>query len=336
MKLPDFGNTKVVFLTKYGSHLYGTSTPESDMDLKGVFMPTADEILLGRIPKTKSFNTKSSAKGEKNTADDVDCELYSFGYFLELAASGQTVALEMLWSCPVDETKPPSHLLVVTSLWQELVWNRGKFLTKNMKAFMGYAKSQAVKYSLKGDKLNTAKKMVVFFETLTEVDKQMRLFEQWTNFQVNFADDPNVDFTEDQGGVKMMVVCKRALQESITVKYALEIMNKVVSQYGKRAKQAAEHDGADFKALSHAYRISLELRDLYSGSGLEFPFCGVRVHLLKEMKRGQFTIHEIMNKLDVVLAEVEDLAANSDLPEKVDRKFCDQILLNAHKEVLNV
>jgi len=30
---------------KFGSHLYGTTTPSSDMDFKSVFIPTREEIL---------------------------------------------------------------------------------------------------------------------------------------------------------------------------------------------------------------------------------------------------------------------------------------------------
>jgi predicted nucleotidyltransferase len=40
--------------TVFGSHLYGTSTEQSDRDYKGIFLPSAQDILLGRIPKTSS------------------------------------------------------------------------------------------------------------------------------------------------------------------------------------------------------------------------------------------------------------------------------------------
>ena len=49
----------------FGAHLYGTATSDSDVDYKGIFMPTKDEVLLGRIPKSHSH---SSGKEEsKNT-----------------------------------------------------------------------------------------------------------------------------------------------------------------------------------------------------------------------------------------------------------------------------
>lgn len=37
---------------KFGSHLYGLNTPTSDVDYKGIFMPTLEELLLNSFPKT--------------------------------------------------------------------------------------------------------------------------------------------------------------------------------------------------------------------------------------------------------------------------------------------
>lgn len=51
----------------YGSHLYGLSTPESDRDFKGIFMPSKEEILLGKIPK--SIRTSTGDPNEKNKAN---------------------------------------------------------------------------------------------------------------------------------------------------------------------------------------------------------------------------------------------------------------------------
>jgi len=78
----------------FGSHLYGTDTPKSDKDFKGVFMPNYKDVLLGNIPK--SINTSTNQNNIKNSSDDVDTETYSLHYFLKLACQGETVALDML------------------------------------------------------------------------------------------------------------------------------------------------------------------------------------------------------------------------------------------------
>ena len=55
---------------KFGAHLYGTANSDSDIDYKGIFMPSKDEVLLGRIPKSHSHSTGKDES--KNTKNDID------------------------------------------------------------------------------------------------------------------------------------------------------------------------------------------------------------------------------------------------------------------------
>jgi len=137
----------------FGSHLYGTNTPESDKDFKGVFMPTKEQIYLGKIPKCYSEQTGDDKS--KNTKEDTDTEIYSLHYFIKLACEGQTVALDMLHA-PLDMRTYSSPL------WHRIIFNRSKFYTKNMKAFVGYARRQAAKYGIKGSRLDAAKNVLDF------------------------------------------------------------------------------------------------------------------------------------------------------------------------------
>lgn len=52
---------------KFGSHLYGTATPASDIDFKSIFVPDAHDILLQRAKGSVS-NQRPKAEGEKNVA----------------------------------------------------------------------------------------------------------------------------------------------------------------------------------------------------------------------------------------------------------------------------
>lgn len=75
--------------------------------------------------------------------DDVDVEIYSLHYFIHLACQGETVALDMLHA--------PDEMIEVSSpLWEEIVKLRDRFYTKNLRAFIGYARRQAAKYGING------------------------------------------------------------------------------------------------------------------------------------------------------------------------------------------
>ena len=79
---------QVIYQTLFGSRLYGTVVEGSDTDYKGIFLPTAEEILLGNPPKVYTNTTQAG----------VDSEFYSLSRYLDLLAQGQTVALDMLFA----------------------------------------------------------------------------------------------------------------------------------------------------------------------------------------------------------------------------------------------
>jgi RNA repair pathway DNA polymerase beta family len=92
---------------RFGSHLYGTDTPESDVDVKGVYLPEARDILLQRVPPSVTASRDKGA-GERNRPGDVDREYYSVQRYLGLLAAGQTVAIDMLFAPETAMTRPPS------------------------------------------------------------------------------------------------------------------------------------------------------------------------------------------------------------------------------------
>ena len=122
---------------KFGSHLYGTDTLSSDLDIKGVYIPEARDILLQCVRPIVSLS-KPKAHGEKNTSEDVDYELYSPQRFLDLLAEGQTVALDMLFA-PKSAMLSPPH-----EEWLKIKALAPQLLTKQMGSFVRYCKQQAI------------------------------------------------------------------------------------------------------------------------------------------------------------------------------------------------
>lgn len=133
----------------FGSHVYGTNLPTSDRDFKGVFIPDAQDLVMQRASKHIRNSTKKD-DSKRNTAEDVDDELFSFQTYMELIRQGQTVALDMLFTpekfyCWEDG---------VSDQWLEIVHNADKLIHKGTNAFVGYTKAQAAKYGCKGDRLS--------------------------------------------------------------------------------------------------------------------------------------------------------------------------------------
>jgi predicted nucleotidyltransferase len=303
----------------FGSHLYGTNTLDSDTDYKGVFLPSIEQVYLGKIPKSYNMDTK---KGEqKNTANDIDCEIYSLHYFIELACQGQTIALDML-HCPEN------LIMEKTPIWDKIVENRHKFYTKNLKAFIGYAKRQASKYGIKGSRLNDAKNIIEF---LTAFSPSTRLSSIWDKCPT--GENINQYFDADCN-LRVLEVCGRKIQETVTIEYALNIVEKFYKNYGHRAEQAAKNEGIDWKAVSHAIRAAYQVRELLTSQTITFPL--KESAFLRDVKSGNLDyISCVAPKLEELMGEVELLTRVSSLPQTVNRKWWEQFLITTLKEEYN-
>jgi len=303
---------KIVVKMYFGFRLYGTATPESDTDVKGVFLPSLEQVLLNRVPRTFSTATKANPH-DKNAPEDVDTDLYSLHYFIDLACAGETVALDMLHA-------PPGMLLQSSDLWDEIVGSREKFYTRNLKAFIGYARRQAAKYGVKGSRLASAKAVLAFLE---ELDPSAPLSTVWDRLPLpehvhHLGPNPN--------GIREYQVCGKKFQETSKIEYILPTLRKFCHSYGDRARQAERNEGIDWKAVSHAIRAALQVKQILEEGTLTFPLR--EAAYLRAVKKGELHYqNEVAPRLDELMEEVEKLSAESSLPLKPDRRFWDDFIL---------
>ena len=301
---------------KFGSHLYGTDTPNSDLDYKGIFLPTKEEIFLNRIPK--EYNITTGKNDSKNSHEDVDIEIFSLHQFIKLACEGQTVAMDMLHA-PKDMIESDSVI------WMKIQLNRNKFYTKNLTAFIGYARRQAARYGIRGSRLNTVRTIL---NILKSKERTTKLLEFWDEL-------PDLEHTQkgelDKNGIELYEVCGKKYQKTVESQYMYSSLKIFEENYGERAKQAAENKGIDWKAVSHAIRAALQIKELLQDKTITFPL--KEAEYLKKVKQGKLHyINEVAPYLESLMSEIEILKNNSDLPEKPDRKFWDKFLIKTVEE----
>lgn len=326
-QFPDLDHSRIILLTEFGSWLYGTHTATSDKDYKGIFIPSQEQILLGRVPK--SYHYSSGKNDSKNAAQDIDIEIYSLNYFLKLACEGQTVAIDMLH---VNEgTEIIGHSNDGWSdarIWNELRDTRASFYTKNLNAFVSYARKQAAKYGIKGSRLSDCKRVVDHLEAVgCYVNGELKkLDELWESLPAGEHIHKLPPHPNDKSQQEVYQVCGKRFPRMTPAHHVILPLKKFLLNYGARAQEAAENKGIDWKAVSHALRAAHQVKEILETGDLKFPL--KRAKVLREVKEGKLDYTTVVAPaLEALMDWIEKLAAESSLPDKVDREAWDEWLL---------
>ena len=124
MKIPK--NFKLISKFITGSHLYGNATELSDIDIRGVFIPS-EKYFYGFLDKIEQLQEHT---------EEIDCELMEIRKFLTLALNANPNIIEFLF-IPLDQC------LLYTEEWKKIIEIRDCFVsTKCRWSFSGYAHSQ--------------------------------------------------------------------------------------------------------------------------------------------------------------------------------------------------
>ncbi len=322
---------KTIIEITFGSHLYGTATAASDLDIKGLYLPCVRDILLQQI-KPVIVETRSKKRGEKNRPEDVDYELYSPQKYLSCLAKGQSFALEMLFA-PESAlmTEPSSDWLAIKDLAPQL-------LTKQAASFVGYCKQQAYKYSLKGSRLAAAR---LALTTLQQAEKEHGASQKLTvivDVLKNICHDNEhlsiYTVVKDNGDKEQFFeVCGKKALLSASIKNARLVAENIIDAYGQRALQAGHSKGADWKALSHAVRIGYQAIEFLKYHKLTFPR-PEREHLLA-IKQGRVDIQLVFKEIEELLELVQEEEKRSSLPEAYDQTVIDSFIKQLYlKQIL--
>lgn len=312
---------------RFGSHLYGTETPASDVDLKGVYVPAARDILLQRIAPSI---TESPAKdaGERNRPGDVDREYYSLHRYLSLLAAGQTVAIDMLFAPDTVMTAPPA------SVWRDIQASAGWFVSRRASAFVRYCRQQANKYGIKGSRVAAARGALALLGNGEArhgaAAKLAVLGAELESFVVATEHVALVDAVmPGDRVVRQLEVCGRKVPFTASIKTARDMVQRLVAEYGERAMQAEQHEGVDWKALSHAVRVGREAVELFTSGRIVFPLPYAE-HLVS-IKRGAVPYAAVADEIERLLDAVESAAATSQLPEVPDEAAMEELVVRVYR-----
>jgi RNA repair pathway DNA polymerase beta family len=321
----DVSPHQLLYVAKSGSQLFGTATPSSDLDVKGVFLPSKASLYLQTAPQQFSANTNPSDSERKNTLDDVDITVWSLQFWMKLVLRGDINAVSLLFA--------PSHPDAALEGTRPEFVNRlrdlepRKLLTRDLGGMMGFAHSQAIKYSDKGKHLRAVR---IALEHLGRVNGLVGEVAQ--TIVLHVADDHLARIQTGERGIEQLLILEKAFDFTARADWAVKPLQQLEMRYGKRASGALESGGVDFKAFSHSLRVLEEMRLLHETARITYPHEATFATLLRDVKLGRYEYDALTEMLDKKLEQTRAAEAKSLLPEAADLEYAQGFILSMYDQ----
>lgn len=354
----------MIFKAIVGSQSYGTATPESDTDYKGVYIQPIDDLI--------SFRYKEQYEVGK------DESYYEIRRFIQLLASANPTVLELLYS-------PPECVLQKDPVFDLLTNVRDKFLTKKcLNSFGGYAVAQIKKARGLDKKMNfekgriERKDVMDFCHILDNVNsiplkvwlKKERKrqeccglssidhFRQCYNLFYDHlaemkSDNPRFEGSgygysgicgENSNEVRLSSIPKHAIKDAVMYfnKDAYSTHCKDFNQYTvwlenrnqQRFTETKEHgQKIDGKNLLHCRRLLDMAAEIATQKKITVK--RPNADYLLKIRKGDVLLGELIDQAEKDLAALTPLFENSSLPEDVPEDFLNDLLLSIRKAPKN-
>lgn len=316
-------NIRYLVKVVHGSHLFGTSTPTSDQDYKGVHLPSGQAIILQRPENVIDRSIKAKLENGKNSEEAVDYQSYSLDKFARMLMDGDGVAMEVLYAN--DEA-----IVEMDPEWPAIREECKKLITREIKGFVGYCKQQAAKYGIKGSRMEAVEKLnALIAKGIAKHGEKARLevmHEDLVKFvaEVEMATLENVQ-TPHGKFIMNIECCERKMSYRNKLIEVQKVFGAVWKNYGKRAESAKTNDGIDWKAISHAVRVARQAHEMLQTKTITFPRPDAAE--LVEIKLGKQDYKKIQPVLEALVDDIDRIASSSPLPETVDPEVYNSLIL---------
>ena len=220
---------------------------------------------------------------------------------------------------------------------------RHRLLTKNINAFVGYARKQAAKYGIKGTRMDALKNTVALLETFQNYDKLekhadaiYKLVEDSKELisleKTPLIEIQNIPAVGKDEMIPHLVVCGRKIGFTSTVKLAKDCFSKILAGYGDRAIKANLAGGKDWKAISHAVRVNSEALELLKTGHIMFP--RPDRELLLQIKEARMEWDKVAELIEIGVAELHEEQAKSTMRAEPDYDWANDFIYQVYGRIV--
>lgn len=329
----EYPGSRLIYLTQTGSVLHGTNSENSDLDIKGIYIPSIESLITDVKPKVLNLSKDGkNAQQSKNGAEDIDLTVYPVNDFLDkLSRKMDNHAIEILFSMFSDkillETKESN---IIKNNYKSLIYNSTEALTR-------FAISQTMKYSDNGERIKELDELIEFFKDMEMPRSQMSKKRvdsiDFSEFLVNKKYIRIEERVNNEGGNEVnMIVLNRKMLMTSNVLHFVKFLDSVRNTYSVKEVEEAEN-GANYKAFAHAIRAIREAKELVETGFIKYPLSSAVE--LKDLKYNQerdvSELFDLMEKEDL---ELQSLKNSSFLSNMADSEVVNEIKIKMYERSL--
>lgn len=321
MRTDEHLNNRLLFLVFGGSHSYGTSTPTSDVDIRGcAFNRKSDLIGMSSFEQVVDVNT--------------DTTVYSFNKLINLLLDCNPNMVELL-GCK------PEHYLLYSPVAGELLDNKKLFLSKKAAySFGGYANQQL-------RRLQNA----LARDSYPQAEKERHIMGSIKSAMMSFADR----YKKMPEGSLVLTIDK-SKSEDLDTEIFVDVnlkhyplrdykniwsdMHNIVKDYGKLNKRNNKKDDIHLnKHAMHLVRLYLMCLDILEKEEIN-TYRENDLDLLMSIRNGKYQREdgafypEFFDMITDYENRLNYAAENTGLPEKPDYKSIEDFVMSVNERVV--
>ena len=357
----------IIFEAIMGSKAFGTSLPTSDTDIRGVFMQPIDDILEYGYVEQVSDKTNDIVFYELKRF--ISLAISNNPSILELLFAPEDCILEIseIWKilrfhCHSFLSKKCRHTFAGYAINQikkakgynkKINWEESKMIRKDVLDFCyiledektislndWYKKMYTSNYKYNSNrtiwqskfglaKVNHAHNIYAMYD-LNPYD--LKMSKGIVSTKVLIPND--VQLTSIPKGQKVVAHlifnkdaysthCKRFKEYQIWLKERNEDRFKMNKEHGKNY---------DSKNMSHTFRLLNVALEIAETGHLKVRRSDAEIEILMKIRRGEYEYDDLLKESEELISKLDKAYDKSNLPEKVNEKFVNQLLLVLRKE----
>lgn len=345
---------KIFLLCYGGSYAYGLNGPDSDIDIRGGFLPTKEDFLA----------TVTRPKFEQFLDGETDTCIYEVNKFLELLSKANPNTIEMLGCLP-------EHYAYISDVGQLILSNKDLFITKQTYfTFSGYALSQLTRLRrrLVADATNFEKLVHTIlaiknlylrlelcyptfhrndltFYIVDDRDDSIRIKETDHVFNRLFLPKEELEETLGKGNFENCHIVFDINMKSVTKNDFNKVINEINGVLSSFSSSTGHRNNkknlrGEDKQASHLMRLVYTSRDILQKGEIN-TYCGEYIEELLDIKNGKYRQADgrynpdFFTKADEWFDKMKTWYDESKLPDNINMNKLEELNIQINEMVIS-